>query len=254
MKARPDPSLSTSGQGIFEALRDDVIFGRLHPRERLIEAEIVVRFGSHRAAVREALAALERVGLVERQRNKGASVRDLKPEQVEQLYAVRLLLETAAASAITLPLAAAALDELVAIQRDHERAVADNDLRRIFDLNNRFHRHLYAQSGNAVLTEMIEQCANRALTVRFHPYMDRSFLERVCRDHWAMIEACKDHDRPRLVALVRDHLPLAKARYLDTYADLPMTGGPPAGPEARRPGHHETRESRTHDGQDLRRG
>ncbi len=259
MKARPDPSLSTSGQVIFEALRDDVIFGRLHPRERLIEAELVVRFGSHRAAVREALAALERIGLVERQRNKGASVRDLKPEQVEQLYAVRLLLETAAAGAIALPLAPEMLDELIAIQRDHERAVADNDLRRIFDLNNRFHRLLHAQSGNPVLVEMIEQCATRALTVRFHPYMDRAFLERVCRDHWAMIEACRDRDRARLVELVRGHLPLAKDRYLDTYADLPLAGDAARTAEAERSDSRGTMEQtwkhatdqRMSDGQDV---
>lgn len=254
MKARPDSSLSVSGQGIFEALRDDIIFGRLHPRERLIEVDLVVRFGSHRAAVREALAALERVGLVERQRNKGASVRDLKPEQVEQLYAVRLLLETAAAGAIALPLAPGALAEMIAIQRDHERAVADNDLRRIFDLNNRFHRHLYAQSGNPVLVEMIEQCATRALTVRFHPYMDRAFLERVCRDHWAMIEACADRDRARLVGLVRDHLPLAKDRYLDTYADLPPAGETAPAAAAGRFDPRDTMDERTSDGQDLRRG
>ena len=252
MKARQDPSLSTSGQVIFEALRDDVIFGRLHPRERLIEAELVVRFGSHRAAVREALAALERIGLVERQRNKGASVRDLKPERVEQLYAVRLLLETAAARAIALPLAPEALDELIGIQRDHERAVADNDLRRIFELNNRFHRHLHAQSGNPVLVEMIELCATRALTVRFHPYMDRAFLERVCRDHWAMIEACKGRDSAGLVELVRGHIPLAKDRYLDTYADLPSTAEPAdAGRfESRGTSKHAT-EQRASDGQDV---
>ena len=253
MKARPESSLSISGQGIFEALRDDVIFGRLNPRERLIEADLVARFGSHRAAVREALAALEQAGLVERQRNKGASVRDLKPQHVEQLYAVRVLLETTAAGAIALPLAPGALDDMIAIQRAHERAVADNDLRRIFDQNNRFHRHLYAQCGNPVLVDLIEQCATRALTVRFHPYMDRAFLERVCRDHWAMIEACKVRDRARLVALVQDHLPLAKDRYLDTYADLPRVGDAPAVVEAGRPGTPDATDRRTTDGQDLRR-
>ncbi len=225
MRPGPDSSLSSSGQEIFEALRDDIVFGRLNPRERLVEADLVMRFRLHRAAVREALAALEQAGLVDRQRNKGASVRDLQPEHVEQLYAVRMLLETAAVGTMPLPLDPDALELLVAIQRDHQRAVADNDLRRIFDHNNRFHRHLYTQSGNPVLVEMIEQCATRALTVRFHPYMDRSFLDRVCNDHWAMIEACQQCDRARLDALVREHLPLAKDRYLDTYDELLVQGG-----------------------------
>ena len=225
MRPGPDSSLSGSGREIFDTLRDDIVFGRLNPRERLVEADLVMRFQSHRAAVREALAALEQAGLVDRQRNKGASVRDLQPERVEQLYAVRMLLETAAAAMMPLPLDPEALETLVSIQREHEQAVADNDLRRVFDHNNRFHRHLYALSGNPVLVELIEQCATRALTVRFHPYMDRSFLERVCRDHWAMIEACRQCDRAGLVALVREHLPLAKDRYLETYEELLTRGG-----------------------------
>lgn len=225
MRPRPESSLSSSGQEIFDALRDDIVFGRLNPRERLVEADLVQRFGSHRAAVRDALAALEQAGLVDRQRNKGASVLDLKPERVEQLYAVRMLLETTAVGAMPLPLDPAALETLVSIQRDHQEAVADNDLRRIFDHNNRFHRTLYDQSGNPVLVDLIEQCATRALTVRFHPYMDRSFLERVCSDHWAMIDACRVCDRARLIALVRDHLPLAKNRYLETYDELLVQGG-----------------------------
>ena len=225
MKPGPDSSLSSSGQEIFDAIRDDIVFGRLNPRERLVEADLVMRFRSHRAAVREALSALEQAGLVDRQRNKGASVRDLQPERVEQLYAVRMLLETAAVGAMPMPVDPDALDALVAIQRNHQQAVADNDLRRIFDHNNRFHRHLYTLSGNPVLVEMIEQCATRALTVRFHPYMDRSFLERVCEDHWAMIEACRRCDRAQLIELVREHLPLAKDRYLDTYDELVTQGG-----------------------------
>ena len=225
MKPGPGSSLSNSGQEIFDALRDDIVFGRLNPRERLVEADLVQRFDSHRAAVREALAALEQAGLVDRQRNKGAAVLDLKPERVEQLYAVRMLLETTATGTMPLPLDPVALETLVSIQQDHQQAVADNDLRRIFDHNNRFHRTLYTQSGNPVLVELIEQCATRALTVRFHPYMDRSFLERVCADHWAMIDACRLCDRARLIALVRDHLPLAKNRYLDTYDELLVQGG-----------------------------
>jgi DNA-binding GntR family transcriptional regulator len=47
--------------------------------------------------------------------------------------------------------------------------------------------------------------------------MDPAFLEKVCADHWAMIDACEQCDRSRLVALVQEHLPLAKDRYLKTY-------------------------------------
>lgn len=207
-------SMSGSAQEIFEALRDDIVFGRLHPRERLIEADLVKRFGSHRAAVREALFALESAGLIDRQRNKGGSVRELDVGYIEQIYAVRELLEIAAVEAISFPVAQDRLNAVIAIQRDHELAVKDNDLSRVFQLNNAFHEALYALSDNPVLVELIEQCATRVLSVRFHTYMDPGFLTKVCDDHWAMIEAVRDGDSARLVAEVRAHLPLAKDRYI----------------------------------------
>lgn len=206
--------MSGAGQEMFEALRDDIVFGRLHPRERLIESDLVERFRSHRAAVREALTALDNAGLVDRQRNKGASVRELGALYVEQLYAVRALLETAAIEAIRFPVPPERIEAIVEIQREHEVAVSNNDLRRVFELNNAFHRSLYALSGNPLLCELIDQCATRALGVRFHTYMDPGFLTKVCEDHWAMLEAVGRGDRARLIAKVRAHLPLAKDRYL----------------------------------------
>ena len=217
MRQGPELGLSIVGREIYEGLRDDIVFGRLHPRERLVEVDLVVRFATHRAAVREALAALEQAGLVERTRNKGASVRDLSPAQVEQIYTVRLLLEAAALRSLPLPLGPAALEALVAIQEAHESAVERVDLRRIFEHNNRFHQAMYAQAGNPYLAELIEQCATRALTVRFHPYTDQNFLRQVCDDHWAMLDAIRHCDRERLLVLLHHHLPLAKERYLMTY-------------------------------------
>ena len=79
---------------IVQRIEEDIVFGRLHPRERLVEEALAERFGVKRHIVREALADLERRGLIERFRNRGAMVKAYTPEEVEQLYAVRALLET----------------------------------------------------------------------------------------------------------------------------------------------------------------
>ncbi|MCP3055496.1 GntR family transcriptional regulator, partial [Aurantimonas sp. LRZ36] len=60
---------------IAAALEEEIVFGRLHPRERLIEEELASRFEAKRHIVRQALVELERLGLVERVRNRGAVVR-----------------------------------------------------------------------------------------------------------------------------------------------------------------------------------
>ena len=57
------------------------MLGRLHPRERLIEDELMRRFGVKRHVVRRGLADLERMGVVERVPNRGAMVRAYRADE-----------------------------------------------------------------------------------------------------------------------------------------------------------------------------
>jgi DNA-binding GntR family transcriptional regulator len=82
---------------IVSALEEDIVFRRAHPRERLIEDELIARFATKRHLVRQAFVGLERMGLVDRIPNRGAMVRVYSADQVRQLYFVRDLLETQAA-------------------------------------------------------------------------------------------------------------------------------------------------------------
>ena len=66
------------------------MLGRLRPRERLVEDELMARFGAKRHAVRAALAALDRAGLVTLRRHRGAAVREYGAEEIEELYAFPL--------------------------------------------------------------------------------------------------------------------------------------------------------------------
>ena len=54
---------------VIERLEEDIVFGRRRPRERLVEEDLVAQFGAKKHVIRQALAELERMGLVERKRN-----------------------------------------------------------------------------------------------------------------------------------------------------------------------------------------
>ena len=67
---------------VVKALEEDIIFGRLPPGTRLVEDNLLARFAVTRHFIRQALAQLERTGIVVRERNKGATVRSLTPVEV----------------------------------------------------------------------------------------------------------------------------------------------------------------------------
>ena len=138
------PVRPTMFDSIVSRLEEDIVLGQLHPRERLIEDELIDRFRTTRHLVRQALMELDRIGLIERTPNRGAMVRSYTAEAVEQLYELRELLESEAAQRIELPLDAEALAEIKAIQEDHDSAVDRVDLSAIFRAILAFHRRLFS--------------------------------------------------------------------------------------------------------------
>src|SRR5471032_3538928 len=113
---------------IAKSLEEDIVLGRRHPRERLLEQELSEHFNTHRGDVRQAFFELEKRGLIQRIPNRGAIVRDLSPKEVTEIYAVREELEVMAIRTIEFPVAASDIDALDALQKEHSAAVDSGDL------------------------------------------------------------------------------------------------------------------------------
>ena len=79
------------------ALRERILDGDLRPGQRLIERELVATYDVARHTLRAALRRLEADGLVRVEPNRGARVADLSPEDLGELFALRLALEREAA-------------------------------------------------------------------------------------------------------------------------------------------------------------
>lgn len=197
-----------------QTLEEDVVLGRLHPRERLIEDDLMHRFGLKRHAVRELLAELARLGLVERRKNVGAVVRSFTVREVMELYAMRELLETEAARHVACPPSPDALQALIDVQQRHDAAVEAADPRQVFRSNVAFHTALFGLCDNTVLLRAIQEYARQTHPIRFGTLVSDDYRRRSQREHWDMIEALRDGRRDDLVALCRVHLQPSRDAYL----------------------------------------
>jgi DNA-binding GntR family transcriptional regulator len=199
---------------VANALEEEIVLGWLQPRERLIEEDIASRFEVKRHVVREAIAELERMGLVERVQNKGAAVRMLSPTEVRQIYSVREALETLAAQQIPLPPRPETISALTEIQGQHAAAVEQGDSRAAFRANMAFHNALFGACGNPHLVEIIHSLAQKVHGARSYTAANPVHLARARDDHWTMIEALKASDREKLVQLCREHLSPSRDTYI----------------------------------------
>lgn len=195
-------------------LEEEIVLGWLLPRERLVEEELAERLAVKRHVVREALADLERVGLVERIPNRGAVVRLLDPVEVRQIYSVREALETLAAEQIPLPVSAVVLEQLRVLQQRHAAAVESGDARAAFRANMQFHETLFGACGNPPLVELIQGLAQKVHGARSITAASPQHLQLASDEHAAMVEALAAGDRDRLVALCRQHLGPSRDAYI----------------------------------------
>ncbi len=205
---------SDAVETVLAALEDDIIFGRLRPRERLVVDTLMERYSAKRHVVRQALDRLTRIGIVVRERNKGCAVRDYAPSEVENIYEIRGLLQDHAARRIPLPAPDDLVKQLTEIHQAHCAAVKSGDLRAVRDLNNLFHDTLFGACGNPYLVEAIAHYSWIAHAIRSYRIGDPVLLAQAQTEHAEMIDALAVGDRERLVRLCVDHIIPSKEAYL----------------------------------------
>lgn len=198
-------------------LENDVIFGVYAPGSRIIEDRVMERLGAKRHAVRNAFSELEARGLLIRRPNRGVEVVDFTPDDVDALYEVRIVLETAAAERTTLPCDPALTERLDEIARRHEQAVNAQDVHSVFWLNLEFHEVQYSSCGNPRLAELIGRQARGAQPIRVVKYDDAEHMRTVVRQHFDIIVALRGTSNAALVNAVRAHLPASAEAYRKMY-------------------------------------
>ena len=92
-----EPAIEAEDRGQFEPayrrLRDEILSGHLAPGTRISQVQLARRYGMSRSPLREALRMLQREGLVEGALGKRSRVAPLNGRDLEQLYAMRIVIE-----------------------------------------------------------------------------------------------------------------------------------------------------------------
>jgi DNA-binding GntR family transcriptional regulator len=148
--------------GITEALRCDVLDGKLPPGERLIEIQLADHYGVSRASVRAAIGELVKEGLVDHEANRGATVRRVAIEEAIQIAEARSLLESLIAARAATAATVVERRDLTAIVKRMREAVKADRLVEYSELNTLLHQRLRQISGHTVAAELVAHLRNRS--------------------------------------------------------------------------------------------
>jgi DNA-binding GntR family transcriptional regulator len=142
---------------IATRLRQAIIAGELPPKARLPEPELAEQLRVSRTPLREAIRQLEAEGLVATIPRIGTFVSEITPQDTEELYALRVVIEGLAARQAAEnadPEKRRVLDEILA-----ELAKRTHDFRRYHEISGQFHDVIAQLSGNRRLQAIYQGLA-----------------------------------------------------------------------------------------------
>jgi DNA-binding GntR family transcriptional regulator len=204
--------------GVLEReIEKAILGGEIPPGKRVNENLLATRFGTSRGPVREALRALEGLGLVELIPNRGVFIRQPAVEEAIEIYDVRSVLFGLAGKLLAERVGDAQVARLKEYLEQMEAAARSRDFDRYYPLNLAFHEFIIDACGNATLAAQY-----RGLVKKLHLFRARSLvqgggLEVSNSEHREMVEAITARDPERAQRAHSDHVARAKARLLAAY-------------------------------------
>ncbi|MGW8312423.1 MAG: GntR family transcriptional regulator [Desulfuromonadales bacterium] len=203
MRRKPIERHQTLREKILETIRDAILKGNMKPGERVSEPELAERFGISRTPIREAFRQLESEGYLQVIPRKGAVVASLSERDVEEFYAIKIILEGFAARMAAENLTAKDIERLESINQRLQQIAAEGDVKTFFRVHNEFHEVFIKAAGNEKLYEMITQLVMRFKRLRLASLSQPGRMEISVEEHRNMIQAFKNHDGDRADSLVR---------------------------------------------------
>ena len=184
---------------------DAIMGGEFKPGDRIVESALARQLGVSQAPVREAIRDLARMGFLESEPYRGTSVRSFTPAELWEVYTVRAALE-----ALSARLAATRLsdDDVETLERILDQMVdagRRQDLERMTELDNDFHKTILQISGNKLLYQLWQTLQFGYWTI-VTAKMSTFDLEHLAARHGQLLDALKTRDPQRAMDTMRRHI------------------------------------------------
>ena len=208
-QTRPGASARRSrADEVYEQLKRDVADFKLVPGDRFTETEISERLGVSRTPVRQALFKLQQEGFVEVLFRSGWRVLPFDFDQFEELYDLRMVLETTAAHRLC--------EDALKVDRDMLEQLASiwlvsqeqrsSDTVQVAQWDEAFHCSLVAAAGNAEMAKVHRDVTDRIRVIRRLDFTKQPRIDATYEEHAKILKAIQQKRGDQAAMLLRAHI------------------------------------------------
>jgi DNA-binding GntR family transcriptional regulator len=191
---------------VYDSLKKSILHGKLKAGQRLIEETLANQIGISRTPVREAFHKLERDDLVSRLPKGGFAVREFTKEDVEEIFGIRIALESYAAYLAAIHITEEKISTLEKKATESVNALEKGEDEKAVQLHTEFHDFLYKSCKSKKLTEMINNFRDYFYRYRSALLHAPGGFKTSISGHHQMIDAMKKKNPKLVEKLVRSHL------------------------------------------------
>ena len=203
LTASPNPTLVIANESIADSLRADILRGNLKSGQALKQDEIAAQFGISKIPVREALIQLKAEGLVNFYPNRGAFVSELSAAEADEIYVMRIALETA--------VLARAIPNLTVAHLKHAEEILnaidqEENIAKWGELNWEFHATLYSPASLPRLMDTIKALHTNIARYLVLYLAGMAYQKKSQKEHRAILAACRHGETEKAVTYLEGHL------------------------------------------------
>ena len=204
-------NLGNTPEFIANALRNAILQGQYKANQPLRQDQIAEELGVSKIPLREALVQLKAEGLVSFIPNRGAVVTELSAKEVDEIFTMRIALETTALGRAIPNLRPA---DFIRAKSVLEILEEEEDRAQWSELNWEFHATLYQASQMPRLLSTI-QTLHSNVTRYLIIYLDRLSAQNISqKEHMAIFNACQKRDIDTAIKQLTTHLYKASERLM----------------------------------------
>ena len=196
---------------IYEQLKSEVFDFRLLPGDRFSETELADRLHVSRTPVREALYRMEREGYMEVHFKSGWSVCAIDFAQFENLYDLRMILETEAVRRICAAPESAELAKLAQTWLVPEQEWVHDSVR-ISKMDESFHSTLVEIAANPEISRVHHEITEKVRIIRRLGFSGPERVGKSYDEHGAILKNILRRRADQAVMLLKSHIELSKAQ------------------------------------------
>lgn len=201
-------SQPSRAQEVYAQLKRDIADFRLVPGDRFSEHDICNRLAVSRTPVRQALFRLQQEGLVEVMFRSGWRVLPFDFDRFDQLYDLRMVLETAAAQRLCQQASAESSPLLEALKERWLVPVGErsSDAAQVAAWDEAFHETLVQAAGNPEMARVHHDVTERIRIIRRLDFLKQMRIDATYDEHAKILRAILARKADRAELLLRSHI------------------------------------------------